>query len=471
MKPTIYQVALLTCAIFILLTKAQAQEKISYGKDQCAFCSMVISDKLHASVALDKEGKTYKFDAIEGLINFLKDKEESDFEKLLVADYSTDGVFTDARMATYLKSKAIPSPMGAFLSGFEQKSTAEKVQREKGGELYDWKQIKARFKDSRFGVLNPEGHDHHDHHRPDAYAPIGVMGDHVHTKGDFMVSVRYMGMGMNGNISGTDEVTNSNIHNMYMVAPQKMSMNMYMVGVMYSPSPKLTMMIMQNIVQKKMELVTRMGMGFTTESNGAGDLKISALYSLIQGENSSFHLNSTVSAPVGSIKNTGDTPMAEGIRLPYPMQLGSGTYDISFGATYRGNTEKISWGVQQISTVRTGENSEGYRFGNTYVLNAWSAYKASSNFSFSLRMEGQVTDQIKGVDSNLNPMMVTTANVMNTGSNKIKSFLGVNVAFGQDSQFRNFTLGIEGGLPIYQDVDGIQMNEKETLSLGLRYSI
>ncbi len=41
--------------------------------------------------------------------------------------------------------------------------------------------------------------------RADGHAPIGVMGDHMHHKGEWMLSYRYMHMDMEGNRIGTDE--------------------------------------------------------------------------------------------------------------------------------------------------------------------------------------------------------------------------------------------------------------------------
>ena len=143
---------------------AKSQGDIKFDQDRCDFCGMIISDRLHAAKAVDLEGRVYKFDAIEGLINFLKTREESNFQKLFVADYANGGELTEAQSAYYLKSKNIPSPMGAFLTGFSEERQALQTQREKGGEVYNWEEIKFRFKDSRFGAL--EDHNHHEHEDP-----------------------------------------------------------------------------------------------------------------------------------------------------------------------------------------------------------------------------------------------------------------------------------------------------------------
>ena len=70
--------------------------------------------------------------------------------------------------------------------------------------------------------------------RADGHAPAGVMGDHTHHKGEWMVSYRYMYMDMQDNINSTSLITAAAIHDMYMVAPEKMRMQMHMIGLMHA---------------------------------------------------------------------------------------------------------------------------------------------------------------------------------------------------------------------------------------------
>jgi nitrous oxide reductase accessory protein NosL len=447
---------------------------IAQSTNQCVHCTMSINDDLHKALA-EIDNRSLHFDAIECLINYIKSYDEASFSSLQVSDYSS-GKLIDAQIATYLKSKAIPSSMGANLSALKNEKIAKDMMNEKGGELYSWEAIKAKFKDSKFGAL---AHNHHDHYRPDAHAPIGVMGDHLHEKGSFMASLRYTNMFMDGNKSGTDAISNTDVYNSFMVAPQKMTMSMYMLGVMYAPSEKLTLMVMQNFVTKEMDLKARMmtpsGMmmfrDFTTSSSGLGDLNVGAMYGLFNNHKTALHLNGGLSMPVGAIKNRDDTPMMNAVKLPYAMQLGTGTYDITLGATYKGNFTNTSWGTQFLSVLRTGKNSEDYRFGNTYKCNLWGAYKLSKNFSVSARLLAISQGKLEGLDTDLNPMMITTANVNNYGYDKLKTFIGVNVAFPQTSSLKDFRFGIEAGAPIYEDYNGIQMNENLNLNFGIKYTV
>ena len=141
---TILGVAILT---LLLVTSCKVeQEEINYGKDGCLFCSMTIVDNQHAAELVTAKGKVYKYDAIECLINDLKRRDSAEIGMLFVNDYSNPGDLISAETATYLISEGVPSPMGAFLSGFSNKADAEEVKTENGGELFDWQAVRKQIK-------------------------------------------------------------------------------------------------------------------------------------------------------------------------------------------------------------------------------------------------------------------------------------------------------------------------------------
>ena len=329
-----------------------------------------------------------------------------------------------------------------------------------------WAELKDRFKDSRFGLLD---HPDHHHHRPDAYAPIGVMGDHLHHKKGVMISLRMMNMPMSGNLSGDKSIDNMGIFQSYMVAPQSMMMEMMMLGIMYAPSDKITIMVMQNLERRSMDMETMMGMKFSTESQGLGDTKITLLTSLLNHQNSSIHLNTSFSIPGDNITLRDDTPMAENVKLPYPMQIGTGSNDLGIGFTAKTGTGNFTFGIQPTRTIRLNDNSEGYRFGNQTELNGWSSYRLTNWFSMSARAQIVSLDKIKGSDVDLNPMMAPTANTSNSGGTISRALFGAN--FSPGGFFQNTKVGIEYGFPVKQKVNGIQMREESVLIMGLRYII
>jgi len=136
----------LTVFLFTLMGCTNSPKPLSYGSEGCHFCSMTIVDKQHAAQFMTKKGRTYSFDAIECMMNHLKEIEVNDVATFLVNDYQTPGKFIEASKATYLISENIPSPMGEFLSAFSSKEIAETVQKENLGKIYSWQELNQRFK-------------------------------------------------------------------------------------------------------------------------------------------------------------------------------------------------------------------------------------------------------------------------------------------------------------------------------------
>lgn len=95
------------------------------------------------------------------------------------------------------------------------------------------------------------------------------MGDHMHKKGEYMLSYRFSHMQMKGNRIGNNRVgTNfigSGLFGMpgvlggqSRVVPTKMSMQMHMFGAMYAPTDWLTLMAMGNPMLKKVWTIRRL---------------------------------------------------------------------------------------------------------------------------------------------------------------------------------------------------------------------
>jgi len=308
-----------------------------------------------------------------------------------------------------------------------------------------------------------QGHAH-DH----GNVPIGVMGGHTHDVGGVMLSYRYMSMHMDGNRDGTSRVSNSEVLNDYMVTPTSMDMDMHMFGAMVGVNDKLTVMAMVPYVSMSMKHLTRMGGKFTTKSEGIGDVKISGLYKLSDRVGHKLHLNLGLSLPTGSIDERDDTPAANNVKLPYPMQLGSGTYDLMPGITYLGEDGDYSWGSQLIATIRTGENDNDYTLGDKIELSGWLQRQWSQSFSSSVRLKAQHWSDIDGADPDLNPNMISTADPELRAGKRVDLLLGVAYQ-ARNGALKGNRFSLEAGKPIYQDLDGPQLETDLILTAGWQY--
>ena len=136
-----------TIVLLLTISCKVVPEAIEYGKDQCSFCKMNIVDQTHSAQFVTAKGKQFKFDAIECMVNYLDENNEEKIAISLVADYANPGEMTESEKATYLITPAIKSPMGANLSAFSSKNTAEEFQQKHPGEIFTWELLKQKLSD------------------------------------------------------------------------------------------------------------------------------------------------------------------------------------------------------------------------------------------------------------------------------------------------------------------------------------
>ena len=137
---TLKKVSLITL-LWLFYSCNISPKAIVYGNDGCHFCKMTIVDKVHAAEIVTNKGKIYTFDATECMVNFQKEFNTSKIKLYLSNNYNEPEALIDATKATFLISKNIPSPMGAYLSAFKTKNEALMVQSEKGGTIYSWQEL------------------------------------------------------------------------------------------------------------------------------------------------------------------------------------------------------------------------------------------------------------------------------------------------------------------------------------------
>ena len=298
---------------------------------------------------------------------------------------------------------------------------------------------------------------------------LGVTGiHHTHRAGEIMIGFSSMFMHMDGNRSGTSSRSRSDVLADYMVSPTDMDMSMTMTHLMWAPTDRITLMAMLPYVRKSMHHVTRAGGSFTTDTDGLGDIRVDALVSVTRGGSQRLILTTGLSIPSGSIDEKGETPMGR-TRLPYPMQLGSGTVDLIPGVTYLGQHESWAWGLRAEGTIRLHENENNYRLGDRARVSIWGANRLLSWLSASLRLDGQYWGNIHGADPKLNPAMVSTADPDRRRGQRIDFLAGVNV-FRTEGWFAGHRLSLEGGVPVYQWLDGPQLETDWLLSAGWEWT-
>ena len=290
--------------------------------------------------------------------------------------------------------------------------------------------------------------------------PPGIM---IGKAGRWMIGYQVMFDKMEGNRIGTRQVSNATVLSRFMASPTDMTMQMHMGMVMYSPTDKLTLMAMVPLIRKSMNHVMSDGTRFNELTKGVGDVELRALYVLYAKKDlrHRFLLNAGIGLPTGSINQK----MGHH-RFEYPMQLGSGTFSIIPGFTYLGQAKPWGWGAEFIPTLRIGRNSNGYRLGNRYQPSVWGARTLTPWLSLSARLNGDVWQNIKGADPMLDIMDEPTKDPMLQGGKRIDITFGPNI---HPSLFKGHEFFVHINKPIYQSLDGPQLQRRWALTLGWQY--
>ena len=138
-------ILILTTIVLFLIVGLQActstagPKPIRYGKDQCAYRKMTVSDARFGTQILTKKGRAYNFDDIQCMIAFAKEKQVTpeDIAAFYVPDFKTKKLLP-AKDLFYLKSEALKSPMRGDIAAFSTKDALQQTLNEIGGTVMTW---------------------------------------------------------------------------------------------------------------------------------------------------------------------------------------------------------------------------------------------------------------------------------------------------------------------------------------------
>ncbi len=117
---------------------------IQYGADYCDFCRMTIVDKRYAAELVNTKGKPYKFDAIECMLRYAAESEQT-FQLWLVNTYDKPGQLVDASKAWYLISEQLPSPMRGDINAFSTEKVRDEFHQKYGGDKKTWIDLREAY--------------------------------------------------------------------------------------------------------------------------------------------------------------------------------------------------------------------------------------------------------------------------------------------------------------------------------------
>ena len=193
-----------------------------------------------------------------------------------------------------------------------------------------------------------------------------------------------------------------------------------------------------------------------SQVNSLGDMRVVGRYAL--AEDGGYGVTFGVKLPTGI--TTGPFSGAAGGIVDPSLQAGTGSTDILLGAYYTGQKDALGW-FTQATWQHALASQAGYTPGDTLNTNLGLRYAGLSDAVTPLV---QINYVHRNTDSGFNASHEFDGTPQ-TGGNL--GYLAPGVAATLGNGFRAYAYV---QIPIYQNVNGVQLTAKEIFSLGLRKS-
>ena len=134
------EISILVLFLFATQSCNDKLEKIVIGKDSCQFCKMGFVDEKFGAILMNSKGKSYKFDDIGCLLEFVKSGkvEKKDIDKIFLTDFSGDHDLFPAENIFLLESPTLHSPMKSNIAAFSQLDSLKLIASSNQGVIKRW---------------------------------------------------------------------------------------------------------------------------------------------------------------------------------------------------------------------------------------------------------------------------------------------------------------------------------------------
>ena len=282
------------------------------------------------------------------------------------------------------------------------------------------------------------------------------------SKGDLRVETRLERHSYEGLRKGRDNLGSIS----YDVEGESMVHTTRSIDLFYGASHNVTLFASVPIHERS---ITSQVVGFGSldqTSSGMGDVVTGIVYAYSDKPNSKFHVHLGVGLPTGEITASDLGTDGTSERLPFPMQLGGGTYDIHNGATWVNRLDVWTVGMHGRMRIHFGENDEGWARGDSFDFDFWVARPIFSFLDFNLRLHNSSWGDYYGTaPAGSNPDDNPLSEIHRQGGMRTDAGMGLALDLGPLGR-----ISLDGALPVDEWLDGPQFSTQSTLSLSWHLS-
>lgn len=287
----------------------------------------------------------------------------------------------------------------------------------------------------------------------------------------FKLDVRYDYLNQNQLRSGTKKISSTAasqiVNNDNAQEVEKYTKNNYLtLGLDYSLNPDWGVNVQLPYIMRSHSTLgtasdgTAPGNGggqYDSKTSNIGDIKVVGRYQGFTPQHN-FGILFGVKLPTGSHNEFGAStdPTASGpVAIDRGLQPGTGTTDLILGGYYADTLNK-NWDYFAQGMFQAAINSKDqYKPGKGVNLNLGLRYMEFSSFTPQIQINARHVDHDTGAN----------ADTVSTGGTLVYLSPGIVVPINERTSVYGFVQ-----LPIYQNVNGVQLAPRYTASLGARYA-
>jgi hypothetical protein len=324
-------------------------------------------------------------------------------------------------------------------------------------------------------------------HQEDAAIPMGVFGADSLAKSKLTLKLMPVFSSYGGQLIGSKGVssqsvvlttpTYSNPTQLMRVVPQTVPVSLQSAILSYGLTSNFTAIFSASIVQKQLNAQTFLGetsripLGLSyTGTKGFSDLTTSGVLKIYDDQINRIQIVTGFAYPLSSdtqnISLLQSNATYSNERAFYSLQPGSRTFDYLPGASYVGAAFPWSWGLSYRGRIPLSNNSQGWRFGDLHEFNSWVGYNYFPAVTSTIRLSNTLQGRIQGHDPQISGGSVPTDPNF-YGGYLTEIFGGITID-GALIQHKEFSIEIESGVPIYQNLNGPQIRKNWQSGLAIK---
>jgi hypothetical protein len=203
----------------------------------------------------------------------------------------------------------------------------------------------------------------------------------------------------------------------------------------------------------------------SSSDNSIGDIRVIGTYSGFSAAKTAG-LIAGIKLPTGSTDANFNSGASAGTPLDPSLQIGTGSTDIILGGYITGNVAEYGWfaqGTVQHAVATKSFGGDDYHPGDAYTLNTGMRY-ATFGARFTPMLQLNYIHRSPDTGAAATPPDVLTGGDA-TGGTLVYIAPGALVRIGGGTSVYGFVQ-----LPVYQDVNSLQLSPRYTLTLGVHQS-